>query len=390
MRKIKVLRIISRLNIGGPAIHAVLLTQGLNRDLFESLLVTGSVSKGESDMLYLAEEKRVKPFIVPELGRDISLKNDFTAFFKLYSLIKRIKPDIIHTHTAKAGFLGRLAGILAGVPLKIHTFHGHVFHGYFSRLKSAIFILAERLLGYYTNKIIAVSDTIKKELLHYKIANSDKVITVPLGLELDKLLSLEQKNENGEFKIGIVGRLTGIKNHKLFLQVAKEFVYKNKNNKGYQVKFVVIGDGELKNELIDYVGSLGIGNVEFKGWIKDVRDIYRNLDIVLLTSLNEGTPVSLIEAMAAAKPVIATDVGGVRDLLLPICDKLGIPAEHILTQSNNAKQIIDNLSLLLQDKELRTNFGQAGREFVKNSFTKERLIKDMEKLYTECFLRSEK
>lgn len=390
MRKIKVLRIISRLNIGGPAIHAVLLTEGLNRELFDSLLVTGSVSKGESDMLYLAEEKGIKPFVIPELTRDINLKNDFTAFLKLYSLIKRINPDIIHTHTAKAGFLGRLAGILAGTPFKIHTFHGHVFHGYFSRLKSAIFIAAERILGCFTNKIIAISYTMKEELLRYKIAGADKIITMPLGLELDKLLSLEQKNENGEFKIGIVGRLTGIKNHKLFLQVAKEFWHKDRNNKDYQTKFIVIGGGELKNELIDYVGSLGIGNVEFKGWIKDTRDIYRDLDIVLSTSLNEGTPVSLIEAMAAAKPVIATDVGGVRDLLLPICDKLGISAGQILTQSNNAKQIIDGLSLLLQNNELRKNLGRAGREFVKNSFTKERLIKDMEKLYTGCFLRSEK
>lgn len=383
MKRIKVMRIIARINIGGPAIHTILLTEGLNRDLFDSLLVTGNISSGESDMFYLADKKGVKPIIIPELARDINFKNDLVAFLRLYQAIRENKPDIVHTHTAKAGFLGRLAAILAGVPCRVHTFHGHIFDGYFSRIKSAIFVLMEKILSWKTDVIIAVSPAVKKQLLRYGIANPDKIVVIPLGLELDGLLGLGEKEDSQFFNIGIVGRLTKIKNHKLFFDAARELQLRYK--KGRELKFIVIGDGELKENLREYVENIGLSGVEFMGWVKDSIEIYKDLDIVALTSINEGTPVSLIEAMAAARAVIATDVGGVKDLVEPVCKRINLAVDKILIGSGDTQGLANAMSFLIDDEQLRRGFGIAGRNFVKERFTKERLISDIEKLYNNYF-----
>jgi glycosyltransferase involved in cell wall biosynthesis len=381
-KKTKILRIIARLNIGGPAIHCILLTEGLNKDNFESILVCGSVDNREADMFYFAEEKGVKPILIGELERNLSFRKDFIVFWKLFNIINNFKPDIIHTHTAKAGTLGRLAGLFYNLTQRIrlrrsyakliHTFHGHVFYGYFGNLKSKIFVLIERILSAMTNKIVAVSNEVKVELIEFKIAKKEKIIVIPLGLELRKLLTLPYNNLNSKVRVGIIGRLTAVKNHEMFFRAIKQLFEVGLST---ETKFMIIGDGELRDKLEDTAKELGVyKQTEFTGWQKDTFNLYSNLDIVALTSLNEGTPVSLIEAMAAARPVVATNVGGVKDI---VNDERGI-----LVEPNDISCLVSALKTLIEDGKLRQVKGQAGRNFVRALFTKERLINDMEKLYT--------
>lgn len=391
MKKIKVLRIIARLNIGGPAIHTILLTEGLDKSQYESVLVCGVVDKNESDMHYLADKKGIKPVIIKELGRNISLRDDLIAFFKLFRLIKKEKPLIIHTHTAKAGALGRLAAILLFVPVKVHTFHGHTFYGYFSPIKTKIFILIERLLAVFTDKIIAVSPKQKEDLAEkFTIVKAKKIEVIRLGFDLEEFLDIGKDNFSSKEKlnlhrssvtIGIIGRLTPIKNHKMFIETASK-IAESERLKNKDLKFIVIGDGELKEELQSLVSKENLKDVVlFIGWQEKMSDIYRALDIVTLTSINEGTPVSLIEAMASARAVVATNVGGIRDII-----------EHNLTGLLVDPYDIDSLKecliYLIEHPEERVRLGLAAREFVKTHYIKDRLIKDIEKLYADLTFKN--
>ena len=381
----KILRIIARLNIGGPAIHTVLLSSELSKRGYRDILVCGKVDDSEGDMMYLAAENGVEPIVISELGREISTIKDFKSFIALFLIMRREKPDIVHTHTAKAGTLGRMAAICAGVPIKIHTFHGHVFDGYFSPMKARVFLAIEKFLAIFTDRVITVSALVRDEIVNkLKVVKASKCVVVPLGFELNRFLQCE--NHKGAFRrelnigpntllIGIVGRLVPIKNHKMFLDAVKNISHKNTN---LGVKFVIIGDGECAFSLKKYSQEQGIENdVIFTGWKKDLASVYADLDVVALTSLNEGTPVSLIEAMACAKPVIATDVGGVKDIV--------IDGENgFLVKSNDIEGFSDKLIDLLSDKAKRDRFGMCGRESVKTKYSKERLVKDIEVLYEEC------
>ncbi len=386
---IKIVRIIARLNIGGPARNAVLLTEGFSTALeqysssevekikYETVLVCGEAAEAEGDMMYLAQQKGIRPIIIKELAREISWKDDWTAFWKIYKIIRREKPDIIHTHTAKAGTLGRLAGILYGKAILIHTFHGHVFSGYFSKIKTLFFIWIERFLGLFTDKIITVSENLKKELAEkFKIAPEDKISVIELGFELEDLLKLPERENRQTINIGIVGRLAPIKNHKMLFKVAKGLAKGLSPFLGtVPLRYIVIGDGELRGELEKYAEELGMRDrIEFKGWVIDLKAIYEELDIVALVSLNEGTPVSLIEAMAGARPLVATNVGGVKDIV-----KDGVSG--YLVESGNVEEFTKRLLELIRDSEKRMAFGRNGRDIVKNRFSKERLIKDTERLY---------
>lgn len=391
MKKIKILRIIARLNIGGPAIHAILLTDGLDKSRFDTLLISGSVGKDEAEMLYYALQKNVNPHYILELKRELNFLNDILAFKKIYKLIKTEQPDIIHTHTAKAGALGRLAGIIYNAlhfnkRIKlVHTFHGHIFNGYFNRFKTLLFILIERFLAGLTSKIITVSDSIKDELISLGITKEDKIKVIPLGFELEKFLAIPPR-KNDILHVGIVGRLVSIKNHRLFLKAAAGVIMENPQIK---LKFMIIGDGELRKELEEYSTLLGISSkVDFLGWQEDLPKVYSDLDIVALTSINEGTPVSLIEAMASGKPVVATDAGGVRDLLGNQIDidtkphkKFKILERGLLVDSQDDIGFAFALTYLIKHNELRKILGTRGREFVKNRFSKNRLIIDIEALY---------
>jgi len=406
VKKIKILRIIARLNVGGPAIHVALISAGLDKSRFETVLACGSLGKGEADMSDYARSMGVNPHIIPELGRELDFFADLSAFIKIYRLIQKVQPDIIHTHTAKAGTLGRAAGIFYNLTRPsacraklIHTFHGHVFNGYFNAVVSRFFLLIEQILARFTCRIIAVGPSVKKELAARGVCPNAKTHVIPLGFDLSAFLSLQEARREPQ-NIGIVGRLVPVKNHRLFLEAAALLVL----NRPY-LKFKVIGGGALKAGLIDYASALGIGGrVEFLGWQRDLAAVYSGLDIVVLTSLNEGTPVSLIEAMACGRPVVATDVGGVPDLLgfaqtdvntrsnqprrdsiicCPYKNMTGFYTSQrgILVSSRDPAVFSAALEYLIREKEVRERFIAAGREFVRDNFSKERLIKDIEELY---------
>ncbi len=384
--KLKILRIIARLNVGGPAIHAILLTQALNNERFESILVTGQVGRAEKDMVYLAKEKGVSPVIIPELGRQISPIKDVLALWKIFMLMKREKPDIVHTHTAKAGALGRVAAVLAGVPVRIHTFHGHIFESYFNKFYIVLFLLIERILALFTKFIVVVSQAQKKEIgERYKITGPGKIKVIPLGLELEKLFpinacagKLRKELGLGEdvIVVGIVGRLVPVKNHKMFLDAAN--LLPGLLEDKFKIKYLIVGDGEERASLEEYAKKLGLGNdAIFCGWREDMAGIYSDLDIVGLTSFNEGTPVALIEALAAGRPVIATDVGGVADVV-----KDG--TNGYLVASGDARAFALRLADLVKDTGKRSEFGLNGRRMVREIFSKERLVRDIAGLYEDA------
>ena len=402
-RIIKVVRFIARLNIGGPSIHVHLLTTGLDDEKFRSILVTGKISPQEGDMSYLFDgSRKSKPIIVRELQREISPAMDFKAFFQILRILAREDPDIVHTHTAKAGTSARIAVMVHNLlrvkkTQLVHTFHGHVFESYFSRVKSRMFIWIERLLARSTDVIVSLSSTQKEELSEkFRIAPTVKIKTIPLGFDLRPFL--ENEALKGKFResvginddtllIGIIGRLVPVKNHVMFFDSAKIFLAQNPE---IMVQFVIVGDGELGEKLERYAKKKGLSkHIRFCGWRRDLPEIYADVDILALTSLNEGTPVSIIEAMASSTPVIATNAGGVFDLLGP---QDGRPAYHgftvckrgVLCRKEDATGFAKGLKYLVElDNVKREALVKEARIFVERAFSERRLLKDMESLYLD-------
>jgi GT2 family glycosyltransferase/glycosyltransferase involved in cell wall biosynthesis len=401
-KRIKVLRIIARLNIGGPAIHVHLLTKGLDAEKFEPVLVSGKISPQEGDMSYLFDSYDKSPTIIPELQREISLRMDLKAFRQIFNRLLKERPDIVHTHTAKAGSSARLAVLMYNFICEkkvrtVHTFHGHVFEGYFSRAKSLMFVWIERFLARLTNMIIAISETQKRDLLEkFQIAPAQKIRTVELGFDLRPFLG--SKMLKGQFRrslgindntllIGIIGRLVPIKNHMMFFKAARVFL---EENPGVHAKFVVVGDGELRDELEASCQELGLAShVVFSGWMRNVPLVYADLDMLALTSTNEGTPVSIIEAMASSVPVIATDAGGVMDLLgppdgIPSSDGFVVCERGMLCKKNDASGFAKGLKHLMEgDIREKQKRMMRARSFVKGRFSEKRLLHDIESLYLD-------
>jgi len=406
----KVLRIIARLNVGGPARHVVWLTRGLKDMGCDTLLVAGVVPPGEEDMSYFAEAAGVEPFIIREMSREVSLKDSLTTW-RLFRLMLRERPDIVHTHTAKAGTVGRVAGlmyrfatptILLGRPrrcLFVHTYHGHVFHSYYSPLKTRAFLNIERLLARLaTHRIIVVSRQQQREINeNFQVGRREQFSVIPLGIDLSAYenwqarrprLRAELKASEAHVLVGIVGRLTEIKNHAMFLQAAarlKELM--SGNVAARRVRFVIVGDGNLRGKLESQAASLGLGeDVLFLGTRADPADFYPAFDILALTSLNEGTPLTLIEGMANSRPVIATDVGGVVDLVgAPVgeMDGYALCERGLLVKSEDIEGFARGLARLIEDEALRRELGKRGREFVLQHHSKERLVSDIAGLYQE-------
>jgi glycosyltransferase involved in cell wall biosynthesis len=398
-------RIIARLNVGGPAKHVVWLTSGLEEAGYRSVLVAGTVPEGEEDMSYFADQAGVKPLYIPEMSREISLKDAVTTW-KLFRLLLREKPEIVHTHTAKAGTVGRVAGFLyrwltPGVfigrprPCKfVHTYHGHVFHSYYGRLRTEIFLTIERVLARLaTDRIVVVSEQQRKEINErFSVGKAGQFRVVRLGLELG--IFADHANRRALFRnelgisddtvlVGIVGRLTEIKNHEMFLE---SVVRLNRE----RAKFVIIGDGSLRESLEAKARSLGIENdVIFAGGRKDPEYFYPALDIVALTSRNEGTPLTLIEAMANARPVIATSVGGVVDLLGGVEEKgvYDVCERGLSVRPYDVDAFATGLGRLIEDKSLQNELGRRGLEFVDRNYRKERLLEDVKNLYGELLNR---
>jgi len=402
--RIKIVRVIARLNVGGPAKHVVWLTAGLNGTKYESLLVAGSVPDGEEDMSYFAEQSGVVPLYIPDMSREISLK-DAKTLWKLYRLFRRERPDIIHTHTAKAGTVGRAAGflykwltpgVLLGKPRNckfVHTYHGHIFHSYYGSAKTRVFLAIEKILARLaTDRLVVISAQQATEIGEtFGVGDKSQITIIPLGLDLQpfsghatrrKEFRRELQIDDDTTLVGIVGRLTEIKNHDLFLRSIAAFRTLERGKA--RAKFVVIGDGSLRAQLEQQAQTLGLrDDVVFVGSRTDPEYFYPALDLVTLTSRNEGTPLTLIEAMANARPVVATSVGGVVDLLGPSVDESDykICERGVSVPPNNPLAFARAMSRVINDRQLQEQLGERGYHFVQSSYQKQRLLDDIQNLY---------
>lgn len=394
----KILRIIARLNVGGPARHVVWLTEELNDDEFESLLIAGTVPAGEEDMNYIAAEHGVRPLFIEEMSRELSLK-DAISLYKVFREMRRYRPDIVHTHTAKAGTVGRAAAFLyrllnPGKRVRIvHTFHGHVFHSYYGRVKTKVFLTIEKLLARVaTDKIIVISPQQLREIHEqFGVGREQQFEVIPLGIDLDAFRPNDEKRQAfrselsirpGELLIGFVGRLTEIKDISLYLQVAARAA---RLDDGPRLRFVIAGDGHLRRALEAEAAELGLGeSMHFLGNRTDADTVYAGLDIVALTSLNEGTPLSLIEAMAAERPVISTVVGGVRDLLGRMAeehDGFQVFERGIGVPGRDPGDFLKGLIYLTKNERLRERLVVESSNFVHHEYAKRRLVADIKQLY---------
>lgn len=384
--KVRVLRIINRFNLGGPTYNATYLSAYLP-EMFETKLIGGKEEEHEGASSFIPQQHGVKIEIVEELQREIDLSSDAKALKKLRLIIRDFDPHIVHTHASKSGFLGRQAAIKEKVPIILHTFHGHVFHSYFGSLKTALYKKLERRMAKKSDAIVVISKEQHRELVHeLGVVPEDKARIIKLGFDLtrfqenlpSKRMSFRSKYkiEEDEIAIGIIGRLTAIKNHDLFLNVAKNILVKTEK----KLKFVIIGDGEERERLEGIVNEINLdtdqNNIIFTSWIKEIDIALAGLDIVALTSLNEGTPVSLIEAQAAGVPVITTNVGGVIDVV-------NNNSTGFIVPKNNPIAFEEKLEELINSKEIRENMSQNGWNHVKKEFSYTRLCSDMEKLYME-------
>jgi glycosyltransferase involved in cell wall biosynthesis len=390
----KILRIINRFNLGGPTYNAAYLSRYMPSE-FETLLVGGEKDDSEDSSEFIVKNLGLDPIIIPEMKREIDLKNDFEAYRKMVKIIEDFKPDIVHTHASKAGTIGRLAAANMKVPVIIHTFHGHVFHSYFGKMKTVMYKNIERNLARRSSTIIAISEKQKTELcLIHRICKPEKIRVVPLGFDLTRFTEnmhdkrskfrLRYNIADDEIAIGIIGRLVPIKNHKLFIEASKIVLEKTQQ----KLRLFIIGDGEdrlniesmaRKAEIpfIDAMTSNAVAPLTFTSWIQEIDVACAGLDIIALTSLNEGTPVSLIEAQAANKPIVTTNVGGIENVVVE-----GVTAllSHSKTDPN---QFADLLLQLTENKERRVEMSRAGWEHVRNKFHYTRLVRDMTELYYE-------
>jgi glycosyltransferase involved in cell wall biosynthesis len=416
----KVVRIIARLNVGGPARHVAWLEAGLRGRGVESLLVAGVVPPGEDDMGYFAERLGVRPHVIPEMSREVSPK-DLVTVWKLYRLFLRERPDVVHTHTAKAGTVGRAAGLLYrwltpsalwGRPRAcrfVHTYHGHIFHSYYGRWKTRFFIAVEQALARLATDRIVVISPQQLEEIHgrFRVGRREQFEVIPLGLDTRAFdewparrhaLRREWGAGEEDVLVGIVGRLTEVKNHRLFLEAAALFKKRrafeaesgvSAHERAGRVRFVVVGDGHLRADLELHAQALGLlDDVKFAGLRDDPENFYPALDVVALTSRNEGTPLTLIEAMANARACVATAVGGVVDLLGGVAEgELRRPhpwqvcERGIQVRPGDAEAFADALTHIVADPVLRGALGERGREYVERDYSVERLVADVQRLY---------
>lgn len=387
----KVLRIINRFNLGGPTYNVAYLSKFMEPQ-YQTILVGGEKDETEDSSQFILDKLGLKPIIIQEMKREIDIKNDRISYLKIRQLIREHKPDIVHTHASKAGTIGRLAAWAENVPVVIHTFHGHVFHSYFGKLKTLFYKNIERFLALISTKIIAISEIQKNELSEiHKISTKDKIEIIPLGFDLNKFQenTLEKRKyfrdkyklNHQTLAIGIIGRLVPIKNHELFLNAISNLQQTSK----IKFKAFIIGDGELRKQLENSAKEKQLefetpekenqnAILVFTSWIKEVDVVLSGLDIVALTSFNEGTPVSLIEAQAAGKPIVSTNVGGIENVVIK-------NKTAFLSDINQPESFFSNLKTLTEDEKLRKEMSELGWQHVYEKFHYTRMVKDMEQLY---------
>jgi glycosyltransferase involved in cell wall biosynthesis len=394
--KKKILVILNRLVVGGQTHDTLPLLHCLSHK-FDILVLHGQKEKDEKDASALLEKYSLNGKYVSSLRRSINPVNDLRAFFSIYKIIKKNKPHIVHTHGSKSGMIGRLAAYGAGVPVVIHTFHGHLFHSYYNRFFTSILKRSERLFGKITTTAIAISEWQKKELSEiYKILPSKKIHVIHLGIAIENLKG-EQAGQRELFRkkynisdeavaIGIVGRIVPIKNLEMFVNVAKNLLEQIK----MQVCFFIIGDGYLKKQIQQYCSAIKLNwtedenknanaSVIFTSWIEVIIPAIHGLDILALTSDNEGTPMSIIEAQSCGKPVVATNAGGVRDTL--INGETGF-----LVQPGDVNGMTGKLKLLSENTDLRKEMGLKALEFAATQFSKQKEIESFRALYNNALI----
>ncbi|MBL7926595.1 MAG: glycosyltransferase [Bacteroidia bacterium] len=386
----RILRIINRLNLGGPTYNVAFLTKFMDAR-YETQLVSGAIDDTEASSNFILDKYNLKPVYVSEMKRAINPKDDYLAYQKIKKIIKEFKPDIVHTHMAKPGTVGRLAALHCKVPVILHTFHGHYFHSYFSSTTTKLFLQIERYLAAKTNGIVVLSEVQKKELSEtYKVCKPQNTYIIPLGFDLSRFThNMSEKRKqfrlqhklNNTIAIGIIGRLVPVKNHQLFIK-AFHILLKSVTK---PVHAFIIGDGELRQQIEEMCKNQGLvfntptqynnqANLTFTSWIQDVDIALAGLDIVALTSLNEGTPVSLIEAQAASKAIVSTQVGGIENVVIP-------GKSALLSTSNDVNAFAQNLITLVNDDMLRDQMSNWGLNHVNSQFNYTRLVSDMTQLY---------
>jgi glycosyltransferase involved in cell wall biosynthesis len=379
---VKVLRVIARLNMGGPALHVSYLTAGLRERGYETTLVAGTLAHGEDSMAFVASGLGVTVVTIPELGREISPLRDLIATLRLARLIRRERPQILHTHTAKAGTVGRLAARLAGSarpPIVVHTFHGHVLRGYFGPVRSRLFRWLERWLARGTTALIAVSPQVRDDLVALGVAPQEKFVVIRLGIQLqERVADLNGRADTrrylgiatDRFTVGWIGRMTAIKNTEDVLEAFKAL-----RGRGVEATLCMVGDGPDRPVLERRAHELGImRDTLFLGYQQDVAPLYAAFDALVLPSSNEGTPVSVIEALAARTPVVATRVGGVPDVVREGDD-------GFLVDPGDTDALAERLERLASDPQLRERMGAAARSRVLSRYAVDRLVDDVDRLY---------
>jgi glycosyltransferase involved in cell wall biosynthesis len=361
---------------------------------WETMLVIGGKDDHEQDATHLAERLDISPVVVPEMKRAIDPFADRAAYNKIKRLIRDFKPDVVHTHAAKSGAIGRLAAAACKVPVVVHTFHGHVFHSYFGTAKTQAFIQIERYLARRSSGIIAISELQKAELADkYRICPSSKINIIPLGFDLDrfstdvapKRAAFRKRYDiaDDEIAIGIVGRIVPVKNHALFVVAAAKALGKTSQ----KLRFIIVGDGDMRTTMEGEFRLAGIDYAYYPrearhaqaiciSWQTEMDEVLAGLDIVALTSHNEGTPVSLIEAQAAGRPVVSTGVGGVADVVAEGCT-------GFVTPPGDADAFAAALLKLTEDAATRKAFAARGTAAVQSRFSYQRLVGDMDRYYRE-------
>jgi glycosyltransferase involved in cell wall biosynthesis len=387
----RILRLINRLNLGGPTFNAAYLTKYLSPD-FETLLVAGMIDESEASSEFIVRDMGLEPVFLRQMYRAIHPSRDWQAYRQLKKLIGDFKPDIVHTHAAKAGALGRMAAGACGVPVVVHTFHGHVFHSYFSSIKSGIFIRLERFLATKSDAIIAISEKQKSELSNrFRICAAEKIKVIPLGFDLRHFSqgTIEKRKrfrenyfvEGDEFVIAVVGRLVPVKNHPMFLSAVARLVPRTSK----KVRVFIVGDGEEHEKLEAICRSLSLSfcnfplspqkaTVTFTSWIKNVDEVYAGSDLIALSSRNEGTPVSIIEALASGKPVVTTDAGGIGDFF--------VQGQHgLIVSGEQASAFSDALLQVMENPGLYRSATESSKELLISRFHYQRLIEETKSLY---------
>jgi glycosyltransferase involved in cell wall biosynthesis len=384
---VKIVRVIARLNVGGPALHVTYLTEGLASRGYETTLVAGDVARGEESMERVANSAGVEIVRLPGLSRELSPVHDLVAALRLARILREVRPDIVHTHTAKAGAVGRFAALVAGRPrpVVVHTFHGHVLRGYFGAAGSRMFRAIERILALASDRLVAVSPEVRDELVGLGVAPASKFEVIRLGIDLEPRVRfdgdpLEVRRRLGipteAFLVGWFGRMTAVKRTDDLVRVLVAL-----RRHGVDAALLLVGDGDDRPRLEQLAHELGVArSCLFLGYQEDVAPFYAISDAVVLTSANEGTPVTIIEALAAGRPVVVTAVGGVADVV-----EDGVTG--YLVGAGDADAMADRLARLAADPSLAAALGAEGRRRVTERYAVSRLVDDVDRLYRSLLSR---